>query len=236
VKSERQILHVIASQGYPNSFGKFRMQAWVENVNTLIRDEHTKIVLFSCGEKRLSYCKNGDEMIISKRLGMLRDPFSFDTIVRVLLSKKPSIAIVHGLQHLLTLSSLMIYSLRKIPVIIIVHGLYLPDSKLSISRDRLLKLIISRFRGPYTAIALSRHDRLMLLRDWDIPNDRIKTMKTFLYLSPEEQKKIDQVREQNQALISHTPDKVAFLYIGRLDQHQKRVDYLVKTFDELLKR
>lgn len=229
------VSHVIVSQGYPGAFGEHRMQAWVENVNRLLRDEGHKVTLFTCGKNRESFTKNGVEVIVSKRLKVLNDPFSLDIPIRVLLSKKPSITIIHGLQHLLTLFSLIICFLRKVPVIVIVHGLYLSNSKLLSLRDRLLKLLLHVFKDSYMTIALTSYDRQLLLKKWGIPPDRIRVTKVFLYLSQEELQKIEQIMKRNYECIMNASGKVRFLYIGRLDHHQKRVDHLIKLFYHFLK-
>lgn len=236
MKEKKDLMsHVIVSQGYPGVFGEHRMQAWVENVNKFLIDERYKVRLFTCGENRESFTKNGVEAIVSKRLGVLNDPFSLDIPIRILVGKKPSIAIIHGLQHLLTLFALIIYFLRKVPVVVIVHGLYLSNSKLLSSRDRLLKLLLHVFRDSYMAIALSNYDRQLLLKKWGIPPDRIRVTKVFLYLSQEELQKIEQIMKRNYERIMNASDKVRFLYIGRLDHHQKRVDHLIMLFYHFLK-
>jgi len=236
VKEKKNLMaHVIVSQGYPGTFGKYRMQAWVENVNRLLIDEGHKVALFTCGKNSESFTKNGVEVIVSKRLRVLNDPFSLDILMRVLLSKKPSITIIHGLQHLLTLFSLIICFLRKVPVVVIVHGLYLSNSKLLSSRDRLLKLLLRVFKDSYLVIALTSYDRRFLLKKWGISPDRIRVTKVFLYLSQEELQKIEQIMKRNQERIMNASDKVRFLYIGRLDHHQKRVDHLIKIFYDFLK-
>jgi glycosyltransferase involved in cell wall biosynthesis len=226
--------HVIVSQGYPEFIGKYRMHAWVENVNRLLRDDGYEVCVFTCGEKRRSFVKNGVEVIVSKRLGVLKDPFSLDIPTKILLTKRPSIAVIHGLQHLLTLFSLIIYFLRNIPVIIIVHGLYLSNSRFLSFRDRVLKFILHVFRNSYLLIALTSYDKQLLLEKWRIPEDKIRISRVPLYLNREELQLIEQVKKKNHEYITDALNKVRFLYIGRLDR-EKRVDHIIKMFYRFLK-
>jgi len=231
----RPMSHVIVSQGYQEFIGEYRMQAWVENVNMILKDEGYKVRVFMSGENRRSFAKNGVEVMISKRLGVLRDPFSLDIPAKILLTKKPSIVIIHGLQHLLTLFSLIIYFLRGVPVIIIVHGLYLLNSRLSSFRDRVLKFILHVFRNSYLLIALTDYDRQLLLKEWGIPEDKIRLTKVPLYINQEELQLIEQIKKKNYEYIVDASDKIRFLYIGRLDYYQKRVDRIIKIFYRFLK-
>jgi glycosyltransferase involved in cell wall biosynthesis len=227
--------HVIVSQGHPRIFGKYKLQPWVENVNRILRDEGYKVCVFTCGENRRSFAKNRVEVMISKRLRVLKDPFSLDIPAKILLTKKPSIAVIHGLQHLLTLFSLITYSIRNVPVIIIVHGLYLLNSRLLSFRDRALKFLLRVCRKSYLLIALTNYDKQLLLKEWGIPKDKIRVTKVPLYINQEELQLIGQIKKKNYEHIIDTSDKIRFLYIGRLD-YQKRVDHIVKIFSCFLKK
>lgn len=226
------MFHVIVSQGYPEFIGKYRMQAWVENVNTILRDEGYEVRVFTCGENRRSFVKNGVEVMISKRLRVLKDPFSPDIPAKILLTEKPSIVVIHGLQHLLTLFSLIACLLRNIPVIIIVHGVYLLNSRLSSFRDQWLKFILRVFRNSYFAVASTRYDRHLLMKEWGIPKDRITVTMVPLYLSPGELQLIKHFKEDYKGIT----DKIfTMLYVGRLSK-EKRIDMLIRSVKQIVTR
>lgn len=230
------LAHVIVSQGYhvhKGVSGGPRMQPWVENVNRFLRAEGYKVCVFACGENRVSFTRNNVETVVSKRLDILKDPFSFDIVIRAFVSKKPSVVIIHGLQHLLTFFSLIAYSLRRIPIVIIVHGLYLVDSKSLSLRDRLLRYLLNLFKG-YVIIALTDYDRQVILNKWKLHPEIVKVTKVFLYLNRDELLEIKKVAERDSEYISHALQKTRFLYVGRLVHDQKRVDHLVKVFYRFL--
>lgn len=77
--------HVIVSQGLPIGFEKYRMQAWVENVNDFLRADGSEVSLFTCGNSKESFGSRGVNFLVSKRLKMLNDPFSPDIPFRILL-------------------------------------------------------------------------------------------------------------------------------------------------------
>jgi len=226
--------HVIISQGYQEFIGEYVMQPWVENVNRILKDEGYKVRVFACGWRRKSFIRNGVEVTVSKLLGTLKDPFSFDIPLRILLAEKPSIAVIHGLQHLLTLFSLIIYFLRDAPVIIIVHGLYPSNSRLVSFRDWVLKFILQVFRSSYMLIALTSYDEQILLKKWGIPKNRVRVTKVPLYITQEELQLIEQIKEKNYNYIIDSSNKIRFLYIGRLDYY-KRVDRIINIFYHFLK-
>lgn len=226
--------HVIVSQGLPIGFEKYRMQAWVENVNDFLRADGSEVSLFTCGNSKESFGSRGVNFLVSKRLKMLNDPFSPDIPFRILLGKKPSIAIIHGFQHLLTLTSLAICSMRRIPVLIIVHGLYPNTSKILALRDALLKLLLHVFRKNYLMIAVTHYDRQLLLEQWQLPSDRIRVARGFLYVNQKELQEIERMRTNVKRSNGEAPSRVTFLFMGRLDHDQKRVDHLIRLFHSFL--
>jgi glycosyltransferase involved in cell wall biosynthesis len=228
----KPISHVIVSQGYLEFIGEY---PWVKNVNTILKDKGYKVHVFACGENRRSFAKNDVEVIISKRLGVLRDPFSLDILAKILLTKKPSIAVIHGLQHLLTLSSVIIYFLRNVPMIIIVHGLYLANSRLLSFRDRVLKFILHLFRNSYLLIALTCYDRLLLLKDWGIPENKIRVTKVPLYINGEELQLIKHTKRDYENITDALSKDRNFtmLYVGRLSK-EKRIDMLIRSVKQIV--
>ena len=223
------VAHVIGAQGYPGAF----MYAWVENVNTCLQTENFRVRLFTCGDQSHRFVKNNVETLVSKRMSMFKDAFALDIPLKLLLSDKPSVAIIHGLQHLLTLVSLIIYFLRRVPVLLIVHGVYLTDSPLLRVRDGVLKFLFRVFRQSYLAIAITEYDKMLLHTRWQIPMENIAVTKVFLYLNNTELQQITQLVEKYQPTIPVSP-KLRFLYLGRLIHEQKRVDHLVRLFHRFL--
>jgi glycosyltransferase involved in cell wall biosynthesis len=177
--------------------------------------------------------KNNVETTVSKRMTLFKDAFAPDIPLKILFSDKPSIVIIHGLQHLLTLVSLIIYFLRKVPVILIVHGVYLTDSPLLRVRDRVLKLLFQVFRQSYLAIAITEYDKHLLHTRWAIPIENIAVTKVFLYLNNKELEQITQLVEKYKPTIP-VSKTLRFLYLGRLIHEQKRVDHLVRLFHRFL--
>jgi len=227
--------HIVVSQGYPGTFGKHRMQPWVENVNEFLRGEGFAIHLFACGDNNLCFTEKQAIFNISKRLVGLSDQFSPVAVTRAFLDEKPSVAVIHGLQHLLTLFSMIVYFFRRVPVVIIVHGLYISDSILLSVRDFLMKSLLYVFRRYYSVVALTDYDRKLLEEKWWIPLDRIKITKAFLYVNKTELDKLHQIENSEIKTILERQKTPVFLYVGRLDHDQKRVDEIVKTFYRFLK-
>ncbi|MEM4522676.1 MAG: glycosyltransferase family 4 protein [Nitrososphaeria archaeon] len=232
------IIHVILSQGYQTFFGKYKMQPWVENINKILEERGFNIYVFTAGEVSQTYIKDGVKVSISKRLSMLSDPFSLDLTLRLFLVRKPSFAIIHGLQHILTLFSLIVYSIRNVPVVILVHGLYVHSkiTKLLCLRDLIIRNILLTTRTPYILIALTNYDKSLLLNEWKIPKDKVKISKVPLYLTKEELKLIEQIKKRYFEYIMAESTKVRFLYIGRIVYEQKRIDRLIKIFYQFLKK
>ena len=63
--------HVIASQGYPRTFGKYKMQVWVENMNRILRDEGYKVSVFTCGENERRYTRKNHSRKYRKSSGKI---------------------------------------------------------------------------------------------------------------------------------------------------------------------
>lgn len=233
---KKLLAHVIVSQGYhvhKSVSGGPRMQPWVENVNRFLRAEGYKVCVFTCGENGVSFTKSNIDTVVSKRLGILKDPFSFDIVIRAFLSKKPSVVVIHGLQHLLTFFSLITYSLRRVPIIVIVHGLYRHESRSLLLRDRLLRYLLLLLKG-YTVIALTDYDKHVVLNKWKLCPEIVKVTNVFLYLNSDELSEINKVAKRDSEYIRRASEKTSFLYVGRLVHDQKRVDHLVEIFHRFL--
>lgn len=210
------------------------MQPWVENLNDFLQDEGREIHVFACGDRNMSFIKGNTTFNISKRLIGFSDQFSPVALVQALIDRRPSIAVIHGFQHLLTLFSMIVYFVRRVPVVVIVHGLYASESRLLLVRDLFLKLLLYVFKSSYLMIALTRYDRELLLMKWCARPERVKIAKGFLYVSKAELERMREVDDRQHDLIVEMRKKPVFLYIGRLDHDQKRVDQIVRTFHEFL--
>jgi len=231
---ENKSVIVIGAQGKP-SFGKYQLQAWVENINRALTLKGFEVSVFVAGDKRYSYLKNNVKVFISNRLNFFRDSFSLDILLKLLFIKKPTFAIIHGLQHFLTLSSLLVLSIRKIPVIIIVHGLYkIQKNSLSSLLDSILKFFMRFLCSSYFLVALTNYDKSLIIKEWGIPEERIRICHSFLYLNSSEIRLIQKLRDNYCHNKYEEESGITFLYIGRLELG-KRVDYLIKTFYTFLR-
>jgi len=231
---ENKLVYVIGSQGGVY-FGKYQLQSWVENINKVLISNCFKVTTFTAGYHRDSYIKNDVKVFISRRIPFFLDPFSLDIPLKLLFYERPLFVIIHGLQHFLTLLSLLVLSIRNIPVVLIVHGLYkeTKNNIVSFLRDSILKQFLRFTKLPYLLIALTNYDKLLLLKEWRIPINKIIISKVFLYINSEELRMIEKIKRSDIECRKNV-DKVRFLYVGRLDYHQKRIDRLIKIFYQYL--
>jgi len=230
-KSIKRLVYVIGSQGeFP--FGRCRLQPWIENVNKILVLRGFNIHVFTAGSSIVHYIRHNVRVLVSKRLKFFRDPFSLDIPFRLLLYQKPDLAIIHGLRHTLTLATLLVLFIRKIPTIIIAHGLYegMKLNLLAQLRDILLKILIRSAKFPYVIISLTEHDKHILLKHWMVPKDRVVVAKCFLYINEDEFKMIQRIKEY----YTNRLERVHLLYIGRLSP-EKRVDILIRVLYRLIK-
>jgi glycosyltransferase involved in cell wall biosynthesis len=228
-----RLSHVIASQGYFEYVGgKYKLQQWVENVNFILLDRGDRVHVFTCGEVRRGFISNCVKVEISKRFPLMVDPFSPDILTKILVSEKPALVIIHGLQHILTLSSAIVYSLRNVPVVIIVHGVYPVNSKLVWFRDCLFKFMLKMLRNSCLLVALTNFDKQILLKDWRVPPNNIRVTQIPLCINPEELQSIRRAETEYLSETSNTNGILTILFIGRLSK-QKRVDMLIRSVNRV---
>jgi len=233
-----RLAHIIVSQGHHRHFfGKYSFQPWVENVNKLLKAHGFKIVVLSSGECNAVYYSSSGEkrIIIHKKLGALQDYFSILIPFKALFSVKPNLIVIHGLQHLLTLSSLFIYGiLKRVPILTIVHGLYGYQNPIALLRDIAIKLLlrlIERTHVHIKLLSLTDYDKNCLIKRWGASATQIIVSLFPLYMSIDEIKELAKSREFSKS----SETKNVFLYLGRISP-EKRIHKIILAFHELLKK
>jgi len=234
-----QLAYVVASQGYlGESFCEDTFPPWVKNVNRLLELYGFRTVLFSVGGLSCTRysTKRKLKIIIDRKIDLLRDYYSITTTLRMLFSEKPALVVVHGLQHFLTLSTLLLFGLvRRTPILIIVHGTYIDLEPLSSIRDRIIRSLLKlldRTDFRYLMLFLTNYDRDYLLGKWEL-NEKTATVSFFpLYISLEEAKTISNIEDAPE---DEKRDSCTFLYVGRLSSN-KQIHRIVLALHRILMR
>lgn len=234
-----KLAYVVASQGKSREyFDHDEFQPWVENVNRLLEIHGFKTVLFGVSDSR-SVCysrKGGLKIVTDKRISFLRDYFSISTAFRMLFSRKPALIVVHGLQHLLTLTALLTFGLvKRTPILVIVHGVYEARDPFSLIRDKVIRSLLRLLDGinlGYLMLSLTNYDKNYLLTKWGIKNKAVTVSFFPLYVSLDEVKALSKIENTQKDEMSNV---CTFLYMGRLSL-TKQIDKMILSLYKVLKK
>lgn len=224
-----RLYHIIASQGYLEVIGEYKMQPWIENINSILLNQGHYVHVLTCGSKSKEIKNKNLKITVSKSLPFINDPFSPDLIARICISGKPQLAVIHGLQHILTLVSFIIYSLHKVPVIIIVHGIYHINSKSGYIRDQLIKWALNLFKNSFLLLSLTDFDKKILVKNWGIRENNIIVTAVPLFIN---NKELEKIKFEKEKKINKTHTIFTILFIGRLSK-EKRVELLINSISKI---
>lgn len=234
-----KLAYVVASQGHSGKYlGEGQFQPWVENVNRLLEIYGFRMVLFGAGDLSSVYYskKRKLEISIDKKISFLTDYFSIPTTFRMLLSKRPALVVVHGLQHLLTLAALLTFGLaKKTSVLLIVHGVYESRDPISLLRDKVIKYLLKlldRTNPEFLTLFLTNYDRNYLSKKWGVNNRAVAVSFFPLYVSLDETKALSKAEDIQK---DENRDVCTFLYMGRLSL-SKQIDKIILALYRLLKK
>lgn len=215
---------VIVSQKVTRAIG--RIQPWVDGINDILKEKH-QVKVLACGESGgIEHHENGIRMCIYKKMNIFKeDPISI-TMYLSIIRDKPDLVIIHALTHVTTLVAAVIYGLKRIPIILFVHGIYGKRGLANKLRNFLIKLAVKEYVN--NIVALTNFDRRMLVEEWGFMEQKVVVVP--LGLSDKDLSKIDLWKRKMRKKNSH----FTYLFVGRLNK-DKRVDMLIDAFNEVLK-
>lgn len=194
--------------------------------------------MFSAGDHKGIYFsdKRRLKIVIHRKIGVLNDYFSISLSFTMLISRAPTLVIVHGLQHYSTLISLIVYGLlKRKPTLILVHGIYEASNAVELLRDRFIKFLLKlldKSNPRCSLLALTRYDKENLTRRWGLSDDRVFVSFFPLFMSTDE---IRALSCAESATMRDSGNRCTFLYIGRLSP-EKEIDKIIFAFDKVVKR
>jgi glycosyltransferase involved in cell wall biosynthesis len=182
----------------------------IHNYYVALRDYYDVEIIATGDGKKTTQIPSGLVRIFRRMRG-LRDGFSLQMISRMV-RDNPDLVIIIGYRHLVTLFALIIYGVKKTPLLVVNTGLYDLKSQrtpILLLRNFLInKLLI---RSGATLANLSVTDQLTLSRYLGLPNKR----NLFLNIWNTDDKAPFRV---NLPCLNKLPRRgVVALYVGRLD-------------------
>lgn len=233
-----KLANVVASQGHPKKWlGENQFQPWVENVNKLLETCGFRTVLLSAGDHSGIYSSEDRKLkiIIHKKMGLFNDYFSIFLSFTMLVTRKPAFVIVHGLQHYLTLMSLIVYGLlKRTPLLILVHGIYEVSNPVALLRDKFIKSLLkllNKTSPRYFLLSLTHYDKVNLVKKWGLVDSHVFVSFFPLFISLDEIRVLSKMESVKREL----GNQCTFLYLGRLSQ-EKEIDKIILAFDKVLKK
>jgi len=213
-----------------DSFSFFRVPPWVETTNNFFEKRGYRISVSAFGKNELSYHKKGFEQRIYRKLSFFKDPISFPLYFHML-KDNANLAIVHGLPDLTTLIALIIYGIKRIPVIIFVHGVHREIDILDHLRNLLIRVFLRIF--PARLVVLTKYDKKVLLEKWKLSEANIVLSNACLLLTEKEREKIHFWKRYVKEKEKRKGEKqFTVLYVGRLSW-EKRVDRAIQAFKRI---
>jgi len=164
---------------------------------------------------------------------MLNDYFSIFLSIMMLINRKPSFVIVHGLPHYLTLTSLVVYGLlKRTPLLILVHGIYENSNPITLLKDKSIKYLLKLFNktnSPCLLLALTHYDKTYLIEKWGLVDTRVIVSRFPLYVSLDE---IGALSNFESAVRGESRNQCTFLYLGRLSA-EKGIHKIILAFKKI---
>jgi len=233
-----RLAYVIASQGHRRRFlSEHDFQPWVENVNKLLNASDFRTVLFSAGDHSGIYFSDYRRLkiIIHKKIRLLDDYFSIFLSFKMLVARRPAFVVIHGLQHYLTLISLIVYGLlKRAPLLILVHGMYATNGPVESVRDKIIKLLLELLKKTNSQcflLSLTHYDKGKLMKKWGIIDSRVFVSLFPLFMSFDEIRTLSNVER---VVKRECGNQCTFLYVGRLAE-EKEIHKIILAFYKLLK-
>lgn len=232
-------VYVIASQGHRRRFlGEHHFQPWVKNVNKLLRVCGFRTLLLSAGDHSGVYYSKGGRLkiIIHKKMRLLNDYFSIFLSFLMLINRTPTLVIVHGLPHYMTLASLVVYGLlKRTPLLILVHGIYENSNPITLLKNRSIKFLFKLFgktNPPCLLLSLTHYDKICLTKKWGFMDTRVIVSTFPLFISLDEIRALSNLESTGRAGLRN---QCSFLYLGRLSA-EKGIDKIILALYKILKK
>jgi glycosyltransferase involved in cell wall biosynthesis len=208
-----------------------KMQSWVDDINCVLKEKNRIKVFVSVEDKRFFSLKNTREINYNaySTIETFEDPVS-PKMYLSFIRDKPDLVIIHALPHFTTAMATVIFGLKKIPIILLVHGVYSCDGFVNKVRNFAVKLFVAKYVN--NIIALTHYDA-NLLRNGSWKFDARKITHIPLGLSLESQTAIKRFKEL--IFQKKNSSEFTYLFVGRLIK-EKRVGMLIDAFYELLKK
>lgn len=204
------------------------MQMWVDDINLVLK-ERNQVKVFICVENTKAFSAKNSTKAISNyaynKIHGFEDPISIKMYMSFL-RDHPNLVIIHALPHFTTAAATIIYGLKKIPIIVLVHGIYSREGLVNKIRNFFVELSVKKYADH--VVALTSYDKRLLIKEYGFNERKIAIIP--LGLSHESRRAIELWKQK----VVKKNTSFTYLFVGRLIK-EKRAGMLIDAFNEMLK-